>query len=314
LGPYINLIIKWYGIEDKDLLFTLVTNGILPWDGGMAYYFPLFEEVIQYADATIVTSEFMQRKISDAFPYMRVYKVLPLYENYLPHKAINEDHGGLNIGVYFDDNLGNRADRIIDTFYRVNRHNKKCSLSIIKEKNVEGTSVLKYIQKLDLGNCVYVYEGTDEELTMQFLQKIDVFISISDFSFGESSPFVIKALQTGTPVIVNDTGWFSELPAFVDKIPSEDRYEYLFKIILRYMAKTDVLRQKKEGFLKYAREVLNFRESINRYNDIFYKEYNYELNSNLFSNIGKQLEHFNFLDKHNPSLAQNIIEKIIDVF
>jgi len=228
-----------------------------------------------------------------------VYKVLPLYEDFLPNIVVNDDHRGLNISVYIDDSPQNRADKIIEAFYRVNRQNKKCSLSIIKEKNVECTSILKYIQQLDLGDFVYVYEDTGKELEMQFLQKIDV---------------VIKALQTGTPVIVNNIGWYSELPEFVDKILFKDCEEFLFEIILRYMSETDVLRQKKEDFLKYAREVLNFEKSINQYNDILYKEFNYELNSNLLSNIGKQLEQLNFLEKHDSSMARDIIEKLIDVF
>jgi len=314
LGPYINLIIKWYGLENKDFLYILLTNGVLPWDGGTAFHFPLFEEVIQYADATIVTSEFMKRKISDEFPHMRVYKVLPLYEDFLPNIVVNDDHRGLNISVYIDDSPQNRADKIIEAFYRVNRQSKKCSLSIIKKKNVECTSILKNIQQLDLGDFVYVYEDTGKELEMQFFQKTDVFISINYPSLGESSPVVIKALQTGTPVIVNNIGWYSELPEFVDKIPFKYCEEFLFEIILRYMSETDVLRQKKEDFLKYAREVLNFEKSINKYNDILYKEFNYELNSNLHSNIGKQLEQLNFLEKHDSSMARNIIEKLIDVF
>ena len=77
---YFDLLEKWYGKKVSSLCNDLMKQGTMPWECEVVTDLPLFEELIQYADACIVHSEFERKSVNKALPDLSVYKLAQVYE------------------------------------------------------------------------------------------------------------------------------------------------------------------------------------------------------------------------------------------
>lgn len=79
------------------------------------------------------------------------------------------------------------------------------------------------IQSLALEDRVEVSGRVDQNELYCALLEADLSICLRKPTLGESSGIVMRSLACGTPVVVNDAGWFSELPDEVAiKVPFDD--------------------------------------------------------------------------------------------
>jgi glycosyltransferase involved in cell wall biosynthesis len=63
----------------------------------------------------------------------------------------------------------------------------------------------------------------DERRLWELMAGVDVSVNLRHPTMGETSGIAIRALSLGTPLVVSDVGWFSELPDRVAlKVPVDD--------------------------------------------------------------------------------------------
>ena len=84
-----------------------------------------------------------------------------------------------------------------------------------------GFDLDRRLQRLGLGGESVVREGwVDERRLWALMAGADAAINLRHPTMGETSGSVVRSLSLGKPLVVSDTGWFSELPDSVAlKIP-----------------------------------------------------------------------------------------------
>ena len=68
------------------------------------------------------------------------------------------------------------------------------------------------IEQAGLADAVLREDYVPEERLWALLRRVDAAIALRVPTMGETSAVVIRALSVGTPLVVSDVGWFSELP------------------------------------------------------------------------------------------------------
>ncbi len=87
---------------------------------------------------------------------------------------------------------------------------------------------------------------------------------------GECSAVVSRTLQMGIPCIVNDLGWYAELPPFVEKLPTDgDRMQSMLnELLVRHARHATHHQQVCDAALRYAKEHVDFRTIVGRYRQL----------------------------------------------
>jgi glycosyltransferase involved in cell wall biosynthesis len=68
------------------------------------------------------------------------------------------------------------------------------------------------IESAGLTDSVQREDYVPEERLWALLRRVDASLALRAPTMGETSAVVIRALSVGTPLVVSDVGWFSELP------------------------------------------------------------------------------------------------------
>jgi glycosyltransferase involved in cell wall biosynthesis len=97
-----------------------------------------------------------------------------------------------------------------------------------------------------LGDWVLRLDYQNESDLWQLLADCDVSVSLRWPTMGETSGMAIRTLSLGTPLVVSDAGWFSELPdSVVAKVPVDDGFEVpTLAAVLERLAEDDDLRER----------------------------------------------------------------------
>jgi glycosyltransferase involved in cell wall biosynthesis len=97
--------------------------------------------------------------------------------------------------------------------------------------------------------------------------RCDVCVSLRWPTLGETSGSVIAALAVGTPVVVNDVGWFAELPdAVAAKVPPDEWEVGHLAAVLELLSSDERLRAAMGAAGRaYARSELDLERSADLY-------------------------------------------------
>jgi glycosyltransferase involved in cell wall biosynthesis len=87
-----------------------------------------------------------------------------------------------------------------------------------------GFDLERRLQRIGLADEALLREGwVDETRLWRLMAGSDVLVNLRHPTMGETSGSVIRGLSLGKPLVVSDTGWFSELPDDVAfKVPPDD--------------------------------------------------------------------------------------------
>ena len=216
---YFGLLKRWYGEDVSLMCDELMKQGVMPWECEVVTDLPLFEEIIQYADACIVHSEFAKNKVKTAFPKLNVYQVTQLLKgmeivetNRLANKKT------LKIGVFGGVETNKNVDVILETFSNLREYKSLWEVHVVGGIGDKCKHIPKLPTKLGIGRNVIFYGRTNDEKFKRLLSEMDIVISLRYPTMGETSGPITRAMQMGIPVIVNNIGWYGELPDFVDKL------------------------------------------------------------------------------------------------
>jgi len=310
---YLRLIMKWYGMKARELVESLLKKKVMPWDTEVVMSYPLFEEILQYADACIVHSEYVRKKINKSFPFLRVHTISQVYKGISPTKKIHKKEETINIGVFGGVDPHKRIDIVVHAFHKVLKCRRNCRLHIVGKLNIRCEYLYNLVNSLGIAHRIKIYGMVTDEDFYNLMQNMDIIISLRFPTMGETSAIVMKAIQMGIPTIVNDIGWYSELPVFIDKIPVTNCEDYLYKIMLKYVTDYSYLSKQSEKFFNYASNEINYKQSICDYYKILQKEYKRSLNSKLYENIGKKLEQMQLLYSEDYVLGKHVLNKVISI-
>jgi glycosyltransferase involved in cell wall biosynthesis len=178
--------------------------------------FPMFEEAIRGARGVVVHSEFFRQKVVKAFggPACRI----PLAYSVPQSDAIvRKDELGIAADAVLIVTVGHvnpnkRVDDVIRALGRI-RAERVIEYAVI---GLCGASYQHHLQELaeehGLAEHVRLLGHVPDGVLRSYLECADICVNLRYPNFEGASASVIEQMLLGKPVIVNDTGFFSELP------------------------------------------------------------------------------------------------------
>lgn len=310
---YFEIIEKWYGTEVKNLVNKMVSLNKMPWDSEVVTEIPLFEELIQYADACIVHSEFVKEKIKTVFPELNVYKIDQLYKIDVQQKK-NSNHDVVKFGVFGGVDPQKRVDWTLKVFGEIkNKYNfNNFHLTIVGDIDERCKYMLKLPKKYHIDDMVEFMGRVSEDDFVNYFSNTDVLIALRYPTMGETSAVVMKAMQMGIPSIVNDIGWYHELPPYVKKIAVSTVEEDLKSTIIELLENNQSLIDFINSAISFSERSFDFDKYVDRYSLIvnhFYKE---KLNTILYRQIAPVVKGLSYTN--DSVIYTPIITKLIDIF
>jgi glycosyltransferase involved in cell wall biosynthesis len=165
--------------------------------------------------------------------------------------------------------------------------------------------------KLGIGSNALFHGRLGDERFKKLLSEMDLLISLRYPTMGETSGVVTRAVQMGIPVIVNDIGWYSELPDFANKLSTENMHDELLRVLRRYVFDPNYVKEKKKKFVEYAQSELNVERIIKTNLDILATEYRNRCNQKPIETIS---DLFNDLNSDNVPTMERAARKLQIIF
>jgi glycosyltransferase involved in cell wall biosynthesis len=127
--------------------------------------------------------------------------------------------------------------------------------------------LLEQVQKLDTPNLKIEFHGrVNEDQFMDIFTNTDLCIALRYPTMGETSAIVMKALQLGIPTIVNDIGWYAELPAAVVKqLPVKNCQQKLTQLVEYLLLEPGAFKDWSRRCLDYAQTEFSLDIYAQRY-------------------------------------------------
>jgi glycosyltransferase involved in cell wall biosynthesis len=309
---YFNIINQHYGHENKDQIQQYLTKGSFIWETKNVIDFPLFEAFVQYADACIVHSQYAFQRVKNVFPRLplytieQLYDLKPLIKKEYPKKT-------LRIGVFGGIDLQKKVDIVIEVLANIIEYNQDFDfkLNIIGFVNETCHAIYALPKKFGLEDKIFIHGRLNEAEYNQQLTNTDIIVALRIPTMGETSAVVMQGLQLGIPVIVNNVGWYSELPTIVDKISSIEVKQGLQNALLKY-SNPSYLQKKTQEITEYALKHFNFERYIANYQIILEHIHYYQLSPPLYSQLAKVFQDLEIID--DDILLHGRLKKLEDLF
>lgn len=237
------------------LLAHGVVDKLLPpiWEE-RAQDFPLASVVLDRADALICHSRYVEQ-LARACGYDGPISVIPMpawpaLDASGVSRLVPEGDGPLLTCVGYL-NAAKRVPQLLEAFdyLRETVPNARLALAGSAAADVR-------LDSQSLGEGVLRLDHLEDAQLWQLLADSDVCISLRWPTMGETSGMAIRALSVGTPLVVSDVGWFSELPdAVAAKVPVDDLEVETLAATLELLASDAGLRARMSAAAaEYARQ------------------------------------------------------------
>ena len=214
---YYALLSKWYGSDVSNAIRQRHAEGrSVLWGSADVLRYPLNEEVIDRAHAVIVHSKFAKARIQGRFPKKTVVVIPQRYPEAIPFKRKPKHQLRLCILGFVDPYKC--VDKVIRAIGKCRDAGVKISLDIVGRLHSACENLPELCKSLELDEAVTFVGEVSDRVFHAYFVSADLCIVLRDPTVGETSAVVSRAMQYGLPLIVNDTGSYSELPSFVPKI------------------------------------------------------------------------------------------------
>jgi glycosyltransferase involved in cell wall biosynthesis len=259
---YMTEMWEQHGREGADRArLTLWGSEAAPWEADPLTY-PLNRRVLSQATGVLTHSDFAARHVHEVFPDLMVSRV-DHHAFPVPRKArerlrarraeatspAKADFTFVSAGNLTPSKQIEKLLRALSVLHR--RVPFRCNL-IGRGHLKDRTECL--IDSFGLSEQVRVVGRVDKDELYCALLDADVSVCLRQPTLGETSGIVMRSLACGTPVLVSDTGWFSELPDEVAyKVPSSGMNS-LADALENLMQDRALLRKKAAAGRAYAKE------------------------------------------------------------
>ena len=164
-------------------------------------------------------SDFSKRKITELFPELDVFKTSQLYKMGIKTTKI-ENYNIIKFAIFGGVDPQKKVDVVLRVLSKVKKmnHDVNFFLTIVGGINNQTKAELDLLIKDNLKEHVKITGRVDKKEFMQYFYDTDILIALRYPTMGETSAVVMRAMQLGIPCIVNNIGWYSELPEHIIKI------------------------------------------------------------------------------------------------
>jgi len=265
---YYGLLHKWYGAHLADSVRAWHERQCKPfWETPGVVAHPLHEEVIAPAHAVIVHSQFAKRFISERFPTKAVYVIPQRYPDAIAVERVgNRPFKVCSLG--FVDPY-KTVEKTVEAVARCRDQGVDILLDVVGEIHENCKSLPALAESLGVADRVKFLGKVSQEVLLDQFSTSDLCIVLRDPTMGETSAIVSRALQFGMPLIVNDVGSYSELPAFVPKLPTGHYVsQELSDILCRWTTKPEAFRLVSNEAYRYACQEASFTKATIEYDRI----------------------------------------------
>lgn len=264
---YGTVLAKWYGPSAAIEATRLLKDGTPLWETSKVTEVPFFEEVLQYATTLITNSEFAAKKITAVFPALPVCVLPQLYRDVTPRCPL--DSQAFHIGIFGGVDPNKRLDLVIDALLAAHAAGSSVHLHIVGKVHPDCEILIERINESPLAALTHIHGRVEHETFLQLISSVDLCLAMRYPTMGETSAIVMRALQAGTPVVVNDVGWYAELPDFLPKLkPAEtDETRKLTELLVTLSGKGPEYRTLMDKTRQYAQTEWQFDEVVGRYAD-----------------------------------------------
>jgi len=261
------VLAKWYGPSMALEATKLAKVGKHLVNTSKVSDVPFFEEVVQYATSIITHSEFAAKKVTAVFPEIPIMVVPQLYREVNPRTLL--DPQAFHIGIFGGMDPNKRLDVLFDALLAVYAEGCLVHLHIVGKVHPDCEHLIEWISQSPLSASVHIHGRVEHETFLQLISAVDLCVALRFPTMGETSAVVMRALQAGTPVVVNDVGWYAELPGFLPKLrPAElNEAEELAELIKMYSCKGQEYRRLMAQTRQFAEAEWQFDDVVRRYAD-----------------------------------------------
>jgi glycosyltransferase involved in cell wall biosynthesis len=240
------------------LLAHGVVDKLLPpiWEE-RAKDFPLASVVLDRADALICHSHYVER-LAVEYGYDGPISVIPMpawpaIDVSGVRRLVPEGNGPVLTCVGYL-NAAKRVPQLLEAFGRLRETVPDVQLVLAGSAAADVR-----LDSQSLGESVLRLDHLEEDELWRLLADSDVCISLRWPTMGETSGMAIRALSVGTPLVVSEVGWFSELPnAVAAKVPVDElEVETLAATLERLAADAGLRNRMSDAAARYAREEHN---------------------------------------------------------
>lgn len=280
---YVDDMERLYGIRGREIAFDSINNKRKPlWETDEVLEYPFFEKAIEGAIGVITHSQFHADKVRQKFfgPVDVIYHPFYSYSEMVAKSHIKKYDLGIPEDKMLIVSIGHvnpnkRIDKVISVLGEHKDIAQKVIYVIIGPHNhLEYYAKLKaLIEGYNLHNIMFLGYQPDEVL-YAYLSNADVVVNLR-FPNSEGAPgSLIEQMYFAKPIIVNNTGFYSELPDdCVVKIDVDEKEQVnlsnaLTKLINDENARRDIgIRAKEfasENFTpqKYCQRITGFLNKI----------------------------------------------------
>jgi glycosyltransferase involved in cell wall biosynthesis len=262
-SAYLDAVERDGGVVGRLLAYGAL-EGLLPplWET-RPLTFPLIASVLEQARGVIVHSRLGEERVL-ATGYGGAVRRIPLpawrppvqggVAPFRPNRfPVIVSAGGLN--------RAKRIPQLLEAFARI-RARFPDALLVLAGPGGDGLQLEARLERVRLvrGRDVQCLGYVSERELWSLLGRADIFVGLRWPTLGEASSIVLRALASGTAVVVSEAGWFSELPdAVAAKVPVDEHEVEMLAALIELLAGNERLRA---GLASSARAYLEHHHDV----------------------------------------------------
>lgn len=231
--------------------------------------YPLSARLVDSSIATLVHSSYAAQLLRQASPAAVVRTIAhPAF----PRQARDRAEARWVLGLDEDEYLvgafgfatGEKRFHILLPAFRAFRAEVPNARLVVVGDETQSCPLAEMIRVRGMEGMVHVTGWVEDEVLEQYLDAVDVSVHLRYPTMGETSGSVVRCLTAGHPLIVSDTGWFSELPDdCAIKIPvGDDEVQQLTAALTRIARDPTLARRMGQASADYARDQLSLAATI----------------------------------------------------
>jgi glycosyltransferase involved in cell wall biosynthesis len=221
-NSYVKEMERLYGANGKKIATDSIKRRCTSiWDTDEVTSYPFFEKAIEKAMGVICHSQFHANKVKEKFlgPVTVMYH--PFYLDY--SFMLQSEIGKTDLGIAGDKilvvtighvNPNKRIDKVIKILGECKELAKKVVYIVIGPHEHERyyAQLRSLVRKYNLKNVVNFLGFQPDKVLYAYMSNADIFVNMRFPAMEGASWSLIEQLYYGKPVVVTDTGFYSELP------------------------------------------------------------------------------------------------------